>query len=298
MRVIYIKATEKPKSFLKRIRYCFDYYFNIIRTITIQSDRIYCLPILYNKKIKKKKIKRLSYKIIKKLEKDESNIIVLSEYLSNVDYLKIFLCSKGINILDGRLLFKCLYNKIISYILDITNERIEDSQIWITINDYTELNKEIIMDIARKVKTLNIVTTNINKFRSIEKTLYNEYGILLNISNSKKTSLVKSRIILNFDFPEEIINRYVINRNAIVVNFLNKVQIYSKKFNGININYYNISMPKEYILEGFSNQIVYESKICNFSLDKTIKMFYKDDINIKYLIGNKGKINEHEYKKQ
>ena len=154
------------------------------------------------------------------------------------------------------------------------------------------------MDIARKVKTLNIVTTNINKFRSIEKTLYNEYGILLNISNSKKTSLVKSRIILNFDFPEEIINRYVINRNAIVVNFLNKVQIYSKKFNGININYYNISMPKEYILEGFSNQIVYESKICNFSLDKTIKMFYKDDINIKYLIGNKGKINEHEYKKQ
>ena len=47
-------------------------------------------------------------------------------------------------------------------------------------------------------------------------------GIILNLSNNRNKSLIKAEIIINVDFPEEIINKYNIYNNAIVVNILMK----------------------------------------------------------------------------
>lgn len=162
------------------------------------------------------------------------------------------------------------------------------------INDFTEINKEIIVNIAKKVKRLNIVSNHIEKCERIEKYLYNQFGIMLNISNNKKKSLLKSEIIINMDFPQELINQYKINDVAIIVNINDKVNLQSKRFNGININYYKIQIPDQYKMEGFQNEIIYESIIYGKKYKDINEKIVKDKIEISKLIGNNGIINKYE----
>lgn len=165
------------------------------------------------------------------------------------------------------------------------------------VNDFDGMTAELIILIANNIKRLNIVTNHIEKCKKIEEYLYNEFGIMLNVSNNKKSSLSKAEIIINIDFPEEIINKYRIYDKAIILNILEKVAIKSKRFNGINANYYKIDMPQEYKLDEFEDEIVYESLIYNYKhLDNILDMIVKDKIEIEGLIGNNGIIKEKELK--
>ena len=118
---------------------------------------------------------------------------------------------------------------------------------------------------------------------------------MLNISNNKRKSLLKSEIIINIDFTEESINKYKIFDNAIIVNINDKINIQSKRFNGININYYKIQIPDEYKLEGFQNEIVYESLIYGKKYKYINERIIKEKIKINRLIGNNGIIKEREF---
>ncbi len=163
------------------------------------------------------------------------------------------------------------------------------------INDLEDFNKEIIINIAKNIKRLNIITNHINKCKKIEKYLYKEFGIMLNISNNKQRSLLKSEIIINFDFPEELINKYKVYDNAIILNMNDKINLHSKRFNGINVNYYKIDIPEEYKLDGFKDEIVYESLIYTKNNYKEIyKKIKEDKIEINKLVGNNGIIRENE----
>ena len=120
---------------------------------------------------------------------------------------------------------------------------------------------------------------------------------MLNISNNRKKSLLKSQIIINMDFPEELINKYKIFDNAIIININDKINLQSKRFNGINVNYYKINLPEEYKLDKFMDEIVYESLIYTKNNYKEIsKKIMQDNIKIIGLIGNKGIINKNEIK--
>ena len=163
------------------------------------------------------------------------------------------------------------------------------------VNDFNSINKEIVEEIAQSVKKLNIVTNHIDRFKKIQDNLYNEFGIVLNISNNKKSSLIKSEIIINLDFPQELINQYNIYNKAIIINILEKIFINKKKFNGVNINYFRIVMPDKYKLEEFCNEIVYESIIYKYKdLSRVRNTITKDKIAIKKLIGNNGPVQESE----
>lgn len=168
-------------------------------------------------------------------------------------------------------------------------------EVSILINDFEDFNKEIIIHIAKNIKRLNIITNHINKCKKIEEYLYKEFGIILNVSNNKRKSLLKSEIIINLDFPEELINKYRIYDNAIILNINDKINIYSKRFNGININYYKILLPDEYKLHSFQNEIVYESLIYTINSYKEINQkIIEDKIDISRLIGNNGIIRKNE----
>lgn len=118
---------------------------------------------------------------------------------------------------------------------------------------------------------------------------------MLNVSNNKKTSLLKAKVIINVDFTKELLNQYNIYDKAIVVNILEKVPINRKKFNGININYLKIDMPKVYKQKEFDDEIIYESIILKHtSLTNIRSNIIKDNIKIKKLIGNNGPIRECE----
>ena len=129
---------------------------------------------------------------------------------------------------------------------------------------------------------------------------------MVTVSNNKRKSLLKAKIILNIDFPEDVLNKYSINKKAVLVNIEDKININTKSFNGININYYSISenenVMKKFksnnIYTGFDKNILYESLI----YDKVMFHIIKDKINndnvvIKGLIGNNGIINEKEFEK-
>ena len=295
LKVVYIKETQKTCDFVKRIVTKIKCFFNIINVENKSDKIIYNLPIFYNENKSKNKLEKLSKRIIKSLEEDGLNNVFLSKYLSDSNELKNCLYSKNINILNGRYLFKCLIKETIIYILKIRNEDIKRTEISMLVNDFNEFNQNLVIDIAKEVKALNIITNHINKWKKVEENLYNEYGILINISNNKKSSLACSKIIFNLDFPSEIINQYKIYDMAIIVNILEKVQIKSKKFSGINVNYFEIKMPKKYKLDCFKNELVYESMIYKKELYKARKIILNDKIKIKKLIGNNGIIKENEF---
>ena len=295
MNIIFIRETKETCDFIKRIVLKIKCFFNIIDIEKIGNKIIYNLPIFASQNINKYRTNKLVKKIIKNLEKDEVSNIILSKYLHTVKCLKNNLYSKNVNILDGRHLFKCLSYEMIEYILKRQNRYIESSEISILINDFTDINKNLIIDIAKDIKRLRIITNNIDKCKDIENYLYNEFGILINISNNKKTSLLNSQIILNFDFSEEILNEYNIYNKAIIINLLEKISIKNKKFNGININYLKVNVPKKNRIEGFKNEEIYESLIYKRDFYTIKKLITEDKIKIIRLIGNNGYIMDREY---
>ena len=122
MKVIYIRENEEISNIVKKILLKIKKVFNIIK---IKNDNIYYLPILKSCNLSKYRIKKLSSKIYKLIEKNDTNCIVLSEYLNNNQLLKNYLYRENINILDGRYLFKSLSLKILEYIFKIKNKPIE-----------------------------------------------------------------------------------------------------------------------------------------------------------------------------
>ena len=290
-KIIYIKESNKNSNLKSKLLLNLKKIFNIIKT----KENTYYIPICKEDKLSEYRIKKLTKKINILLEKDASNTVALSTYLSNNQLFKNYLYSQNLNILDGRFLFKCLSYNLIEYILKNQSKEMKFEEVSMLINDFTDLNRELIIDIAKNIRRLNIITNNINKCKKIEEYLYNEFGIMLNISNNKRRSLLKSKIIINIDFPEELINKYTIYDKAIILNIHDKINIKSKRFNGININYYKAVIPDEYKLKDFADEIIYESLICvNTNYKSIIEMIKKDKITIKELIGNNGTISKNE----
>lgn len=191
---------------------------------------------------------------------------------------------------------KVCHAKCLNIYLNLETNQWNCGEVSLLVNDFTQINREIIIDVAKSIKRLNIITNHIEKCQKIEKYLYNEFGIMLNISNNKRKSLLKSEIILNIDFPEEVINKYRIYDNSIIININEKIDLKSKRFNGININYYKIQIPNEYNLDGFQSEIIYESLIYGKNYKDIKKEIINDKIEINRLIGNNGIITRNEIK--
>ena len=136
--------------------------------------------------------------------------------------------------------------------------------------------------IAKNTKRVNVISNHLEKLKSLQELLYEEFGIMIKISNNKKKDLLKSSIILNIDFPEDLINKYKIPNKCIIININNEININSKLFNGININNYNIIVNNENKLSTFSKEIIYESYIYNLQIREAIKKITNDKVrNIK-----------------
>jgi len=282
-------------DFVKRILIKIKKLFNIVEFSEDKGKTTIILPLFKSNIIKDKKIIKIAKKINRKLYDNNIENVVLSNYLEENEILKQKLYCQNINILDGRYLFYLLIPEIVDYILKRQKKKLENGEITLLINDFTENNARIITYIAQSVKRVNIVTNHSNKFKKLEEYLYNELGIILNITNNKNKSLANAGLIINIDFPEEIINKYEINSNAIIVNIFNEIKIRAKKFNGVNINYYKAYIPKKYKMEGFKDNLIYESSIYKYNYENARKDIITNKIKIKKLIGINGDISENEF---
>lgn len=243
--MIYIEKNDKPNIIEK-----------ILNLIKVQNNTI-ILPI--NEETKEKEIEKIAKKTIKVIGKiSNSKKIVLSKKMKKEEKYINYLNEYGIEIADGRWLFEILLTDIVNYIVE--KQKIERVNISVLINDLTDKEFENIKLLAQKYTTINIVTNHIEKFRKLEQQLQ-EKGIIATITNNKKKSLMKSQIIINIDFPKELINKYRINESATIVNVKRPIKITQKRFNGVTVNDYEIE---------------YRNDICN-------EKFFVDKYNLKDL---------------
>ena len=207
-----------------------------------------------------------------------------------------YLYTYNFDIIDGRWLFEVLMLKSLKYIIEKKNMKKEEVSISILVNDINDNILENIKEIVKEYKKINIVTNHIEKFKKIEKQILEKEGIMLVISNNRRKSLLKSKIILNIDFPTELINKYQIYEEAIIVNLKGNVKIEKKRFNGININDYEICFKYEDEFdfekkEKYNKKDIYEAKIIKKQPNKFImKRIDEDQVKIIELVGNKSTI--------
>ena len=254
------------------------------------EDNILILPINKNKKVSNKKLQKIMKRIVKS---NAVKCVVLSKELNLNDEFKCLLNSFNIDILDGRFLFRFVVFYVIDFVLEKRNKKIQDIELSLLLNELDDINMRTIFEFAKKVKRLNIVTNHMELFKKVEQKLYDE-GIMIMISNNKRKSLLKSDIVLNLDFVEENLKEYKLNCNCTIINISSDIKIYSKGFNGININNYDITFENVIIddfASEFDNKLLYESKIYGIGdFDRIFDSLASDNVAISEVIGNKGDV--------
>ena len=281
--MFYIEKNDKP-TLIESLFFIIKIENNIIK-----------LP--YKENIKQNKIEKLAQKTKKVLEKNStSQKVVLSKEIQKENLYINYLNTYGLKIQDGRWLFEILITDIIEYIINKKKLEKTKLKISILINDITDFEIENIKELAKKYKNLNIVTNHIEKFKKIEKELLEKEGIMITVTNNRKKSLVKSDIIYNVDFPEETLNKYVINDEAIIINLHGKIKIKKKRFNGLIINNYEIDLrndkkdekmlTKKYYIRDIYQAELYQKQGFN-NLKEKIK---KDNVKINKLFLSNGEI--------
>ena len=172
-----------------------------------QGENVEC-KVFFLDKTKDKVLENLGQNIKNIIVANEYKNIVISKELKQNTIIKNSI--QGLNILNGRWLFNYLLIDTINYILLKKGKEINQSEISILVNKTTDTNIQNILNIAKNTKILNIVTENIAVFKQIEEKLYNEFGIMIRVTNNKKRSLLKSDIVVNLDFDEEELAKYSI----------------------------------------------------------------------------------------
>lgn len=247
--------------------------------------------ILVNFDLDKFNIKKAK-KILKILNKNSVRNVVLSKELQKNEMLINYLNSSNVNIFNGRWLEKYLAYEIVKYILVKKNIKEEETEIAILINQIDEVSTENIKLFSKEFKRVNVVTNHIEKLKNIEESIFDEFGIMITITNNKKKSLKNAKIILNMDFPNELINKFNIYDEAIILNLDGDIKINKKRFSGLNINNYEISLNDvDYLSEEFYIRDIFESQIYKKAAFKNIRKEIKEKgVNIEQLIGLNGLI--------
>lgn len=254
------------------------------------------------KKIYEKKIQK---NIVNLLYKNSINTIILAKALKNNQQFINELYEENLNILDGKILFEILLVDCLEYIAKKQNRKLNGLEVTILANDIPNQLLDNLMLVADKVKSVHIVTNNLNRFRKVEEKIREKFGIAIRVSNNKRKSLADAKLILNLDFPEENVNQYKINAHAIFINVNNKIKIYTRLFEGIVIQNYEFKLnaEKEKLLKNerisikeFDKNDIYEGILLKEkNLFEARKKWMEDGGRITNLIGNNGRICEEEY---
>ena len=223
----YIQETDKPKLLFK--------LFNIIK---VKEDKI--ILTIKEEKISIKKAEKLAIKTKKILDKTNCNKVVLSKVIKTQEGYQNYLYSSDINIVKAEQLTEILLLDILKYIKNKKALKPEELSLSIFVNDISINMLENLRIMVKEYKRINIITNHIQKFKKLEEDFFDEQGIIITVGNNKRKSALKSNVIINVDFPNELINQYNINDEAIIINLRGNIKINKKRFTGININDYEI----------------------------------------------------------
>ena len=278
----YIQESDKPVLVARM--------FNIVEIV---GDKI-ILPISNKGNFNDYKAKNLVRKIKKILYRTGCKTIVLSKYLKRQKNFIKLLKNYEIGIIDGKWLFSILSSKVLDYIAEKEKLRKEEINVSILLDkEDKDYIMENIKNIIKTYRSVNIVTPNLGKFKKMEKDIFEQEGTMLTITNNKKKSLLRPKIILNVDFTSEQVNKYNIPDEAIIVNLNGNVEINKKRFNGLNLNDYEISFENFEEFDYDKDKLYFQKDIYESSIYKKQPYEYiekkikKDKVNIIKLIGKR-----------
>lgn len=272
-----------------------------------------------NEKKKVAKREKVIKKVIKILKLYKIDTVVFSKEIKQ-DFQKDVLerlekDNYNINFFNGKRLMKYMDFEIINYILEKQDVNMENEEIYIVFKNEKNYNlnfktnlenlKSFLNKYIYNFRLTNVVSKDIRELRKLQEYILEKDNILIAVSNNKRKALKRAKYILNLNLTKSELEKYNINRNAIIINLEENVIYDDKTFNGININYFKLEIPDEYIEtfeeigEKFDFLTLYETIV--FINSKRKKMLIKDIINedkvrIKYLIGNNGIISTEELK--
>ncbi len=245
----YIYENDKPSLLCE--------LFNIIK---LKGNKI-ILPKGEKNYKKQIQLAKKTYEVIKKMN---STKIVLSKELLKQNNYANQLQTYPLEICDGKWLFFMILPEILEYILEKQEVKREETTVHILANDINENVIGFIKLLTENYKTISIVTKHSEKLRKIENQILEETGTAITVMNNKRKSLLKAKIIINIDFPEEFINQYSIYENAIILDIFGNTKITKKRFNGIVISDYDICIKnkEEYMSEEdlFYQKDLYEAE--------------------------------------
>ena len=272
---------------------------------------------------KEKKIDRVLVSLLKQIRKQKVDTVVFSEdCIYSALYFKMeeLFCKNGNEILTGRRLMHYMNYEILEYILTVQKTTMKQEDIYFLIKKDNDMDLQFLSRFVEMCKTVNIVTNDMERFKRVQENLDQKENILISVSNNKSKALKKAKYILNVNMDKKEIEKFKINRDAIIINFKENIQYKNPSFDGINVTYFQIHIPDEYIeqlepingLGEFDTARLYESillkKVENAKkhitmlskeeLEKhkniTAYMIEDDGVRVTGLIGNNGRINEAE----
>ena len=198
-------------------------------------------------KIKFEKKIKIVEKIKNIINNNKCKQLCIQESIKNDKELVNLLYSYNINICNPKWLFKQIINEVVEKAI----EEKEKEEISLCINELDEKIEKSIYKFAKEFKRLNIITNHIGRFKKIEENLYQQNGILITISNNKRKSLSKAKLIVNYDFPKEILNKFNIYDEAIIINLEDEIRVLKKRFNGKIIDDYKYIFNEHDIIDEF-----------------------------------------------
>lgn len=220
MKILFIEKNDK-----------FSKIESILNKVRLKENKIKIYKDISIANIKNKQ--RIINKIKRILIKEKVDKVILSKEIKKDKEFINLLYSNSINISDDRWLFKMLTDEVISKV--IKKNKKQESELHITVNELNNINQNIIYKFSKEFKRVNIITNHIGKFKKIAEKLY-EDGIIITVTNNKRKSLSKATLILNIDFPKEILNQFQIFDKATIINLEGNMKIKKKRFEGKIIN--------------------------------------------------------------
>lgn len=287
-----------------------NFKFNFLKPIEVRYfDNKYIL-VVHSKTKDKKRIKQ---KIVKYINKLKIDTLVFSKELEGEleESLKESVCSmlqmKNVQVLNGKKLMEYMEFEVIKYVLNKQDAKTKQEEIYIIFKKDSNLDLNFLKQFIENFRVVNIVTNDLERLKNVQDNLLENDGILISVSNNKRKALKRAKYILNVNLNKEELEKYMINRNAIVINIKENVKYSIPSFDGININYFNIKCPDEFIEkfekigDNFDTAQLYESilfseNIHKRKLDDIYSKIKNDEIKITGLIGNNGIISDKEFK--
>lgn len=242
--------------------------------------------------------------ILKKIKEDKTGYILSKD-------LKISLQkenkNKTLTFYKSSNTFQYLIEQTLKYIIEQLGEKdftLERIDVYFLMNHFQKEYSEILTYFLEKVKTMNVVTMQIQNYMQLEEKWEKEKGILITVSNNKRKSLKKAKWIINFDFTAEQLATYNLYRNAVILNMTDENLKGLTAFEGITIQQVEIKV-KEELQEGwkekgldtqvFDTLDIYETRILKESTyAQNVRKAEENEVKVIHLIGNNGRIAQKE----